>query len=215
MDLKEKHLQLCVKLKCPKTRYNKFGDFYSRNIDDIFSGLKPLLEEFRCTIKFDNELFILNDMVWRKSIATLSDCESDKTLTTTAIARETLDHKKMSVEQMSGTCMSYVNKYALGEMLLIDDSLDPDEVPPVNGGNNPKPGNQGKNKGKNIPPKNEDPLIKIKKELNNLINSKKLKVTDFVKMKLSNMDHNDLTITYGKLSDVKKPITQDEFEKLI
>ena len=132
MDLKEKHLQLCVKLKCPKTRYNKFGDFYSRNIDDIFSGLKPLLEEFRCTIKFDNEIFLLKDVIWRKSIAILSDCDSDKTITTTAIARETLDHKKMSAEQMSGTCMSYVNKYALGEMLLIDDSLDPDEAPPVN-----------------------------------------------------------------------------------
>ena len=60
-----------------------------------------------------------------KATATLTDSDGN-TETTTAFAREADDKKGLDPSQVSGCVQSYVNKYCLGNMFLIDNSRDAD-----------------------------------------------------------------------------------------
>jgi len=142
LNIYQKHLEIIHKLKAPKGRYNSFGNFYSRNIEDIYKSLKPLLKEYGCTLKIDNEMEVIQENIYRISIATLFDTESSDSITTKMYTRECLNHKKMSPEQMSGTTASYGDKYAIGKLFNLDDSLDPDEIPEDNPKNNKVSSNQ-------------------------------------------------------------------------
>ena len=60
------------------------------------------------------------------STATAHDCESDNTILATAIVGVDLAQKGMQKPQAFGSASSYGKKYALGNLLLIDDTADAD-----------------------------------------------------------------------------------------
>ena len=60
------------------------------------------------------------------SVATIWDCESGKSIDCSAIVGIDLNQKGMQVPQQFGSASSYAKKYALGNLLLIDDTADAD-----------------------------------------------------------------------------------------
>jgi hypothetical protein len=61
-----------------------------------------------------------------KSIATIIDNNGINEISATAIVGVDLNQKGMQVPQQFGSASSYAKKYALGNLLLIDDTQDPD-----------------------------------------------------------------------------------------
>lgn len=114
-----------LELKTPKGQVNAFGKYKYRSLEDITTALKPLLVKYEATMYFDD--------IWEGSVltTTLHYFHADTHIEVHASA-VCDSHKGMSTEQSCGSCMSYTHKYALGNLLLIDDSQDPDSM--ENGG---------------------------------------------------------------------------------
>jgi hypothetical protein len=128
MSIKEKLMNIQVELKANKSRYNKFGDYYHRNLEDIYEGIKPLLLKYKATLTVDTELFPLGDRIFRKAVATLQDVESDEKVSNTTTIQESLEKKGMSSEQSSGASQAYCVKYCLNLLFCLDDSKDADSM---------------------------------------------------------------------------------------
>lgn len=128
MNIHEKLLMIQVGLKAPKNQYNSFGKYAYRSASDIMEAVKPWLAKVKCTLVLDDDLIPLNDSMYFKSTARLTDAESETGdfIQVAGFAREAVDQKGMSEPQMSGACESYVHKYVLGQLFLIDDTKDPD-----------------------------------------------------------------------------------------
>ena len=109
-------------IKCNKSQYNKFGNFYHRNIEDIMEAVKPFLGELM--LKVSDEMVQVGDRIYVKSTATITDGEYSES--TTAFAREPETAKGLSDGQISGAAGSYAAKYSLGKLLLLDDTKDAD-----------------------------------------------------------------------------------------
>lgn len=60
------------------------------------------------------------------SVATIWDCESGKSIDCSAVVGIDLQQKGMQTPQAFGSASSYAKKYALGNLLLIDDTADAD-----------------------------------------------------------------------------------------
>lgn len=126
MNIYQKLAQVQEKLKAPKSQYNKHGNFYYRNCEDIQEGLKPLLKEVGATVIITDEIVTIGDRIYLKAKARFIDCETEASIENTSYAREPLEAKGMSPAQLTGSCSSYARKYALNGLLLIDDSKDSD-----------------------------------------------------------------------------------------
>ena len=129
--MKNNPLQECLNyiqtnLNAPKNRTNSFGNYKYRNLDDIFIGLKPLLEETGCVLTCDDSVESVGDRIYIKATATIS--KGDNEISCTAYARESEGRKGMDAAQNSGSCSSYSRKYALGGLFIIDDSQDIDSM---------------------------------------------------------------------------------------
>ena len=61
-----------------------------------------------------------------KSIATIVDNESESGIEASAVVGFDLNQKGMQTPQQFGAASSYAKKYALGNLLLIDDTADSD-----------------------------------------------------------------------------------------
>lgn len=53
-----------LNLKAPKTQYNKFGEYYYRNLEDILTAVKPLLLNINFYRNFINEPRISKCKSW-------------------------------------------------------------------------------------------------------------------------------------------------------
>lgn len=126
MNIHENLLMIQVGLKAPKNQYNSFGKYSYRSASDIMEAVKPWLAKTKCTLVLDDDLVAMNGSTYFKSTAVLTDTESGEKVAVTGFAREATDQKGMSEPQMSGACESYVHKYVLGQLFLIDDTKDPD-----------------------------------------------------------------------------------------
>ena len=115
------------KLKVPKKRYNKFGDFYYRNTDDILEAIKPLLKENNCVLTLNDEIIEIAGRFYVKATAKITNSEG-ASVATTALAQEGKGKGNMSESQVTGSTSSYARKYALNGLLCIDDSVDPDSI---------------------------------------------------------------------------------------
>ena len=71
-----------------------------------------------------SNLDFLESKNYIKVTASISDGKD--TISTTAVAREANDKKKMDSAQLSGATSSYARKYALNGLFLIDDTRDAD-----------------------------------------------------------------------------------------
>jgi hypothetical protein len=125
MNLQTKLSIIQFEFKANKSRFNSFGKYNFRSAEDILEGLKPLNEKYGVLFTIKETLLNANPPVIM-SIATIIDIESNDTIEATSIVGIDLEQKGMQMPQRYGSASSYAKKYALGNLLLIDDTLDAD-----------------------------------------------------------------------------------------
>lgn len=119
--------ELQQRLVATKTNWNEFSNFSYRSLEDILQKAKPLLSELKCVITLTDEMVMLGDRFYIKSIATLQNENGEKE-SAIGWAREPEEIKGMSAPQVTGTASSYARKYALASLLAIDDNKDIDSM---------------------------------------------------------------------------------------
>ena len=123
-ELNQKLAKIQTKLKTKKTSYNAFGKYYFRKAEDILEAVKPFLLEHNVSVTVNEELISTDQIPTIKTTATISDGENN--ITATAVVGVDLNQKGMQTAQQFGAASSYGKKYALGNLLLIDDTQDAD-----------------------------------------------------------------------------------------
>jgi hypothetical protein len=122
----DKLLHVQSQIKAPKNQYNKFGEYNYRSCEDIQEGAKPLLKEVRAILIVGDEIVQIGERIYIKATATFIDCDSEKSISNIAYAREELTKPKMDVSQVTGSASSYARKYALNGLFALDDVKDAD-----------------------------------------------------------------------------------------
>ncbi len=122
----EKLTALQTSLKVQKKRWNNFGEFHYRSLEDILEAVKPHLSELKLSLLLSDDVAIVSDRIYVKGVAHLIDYESQEELTVSAFARESDIKKGMDSAQITGAASSYARKYALSGLLLLDDNQDAD-----------------------------------------------------------------------------------------
>lgn len=112
------------KLKAPKNRYNKFGNYKYRSCEDILESVKPLLGEYGILMTIHDDMVSLGERIYVKAVVTVR--KGVDSICNTAYAREDETKKGMDGSQITGTSSSYARKYALNGLFLIDDTKDAD-----------------------------------------------------------------------------------------
>ena len=123
-ELNQKLAIVQTKLKAKKSSYNSFGKYYFRKSEDILEAIKPFLIEHGVTVTINEEVIATDPVPTIQSTATISDGEN--AIHATALVGVDLDQKGMQTAQQFGAASTYGKKYALGNLLLIDDTEDAD-----------------------------------------------------------------------------------------
>ncbi len=134
----EKLTALQTTLKAPKTKFNSFGNYKYRSLEDILEAVKPHLSELKLSLLLSDDVAIVSDRIYVKGVAHLIDYESQEELTVSAFAREADIKKGMDSAQITGAASSYARKYALSGLLLLDDNQDADTEQPQQSTQKPK-----------------------------------------------------------------------------
>ena len=109
-------------LKAPKGQTNKFGGYAYRSAEDILTAVKPLLDEWNCTLVITDDVVEVGGRVYVKAAAVLADTEGEYTIQANGFAREAETRKGMDDSQITGSASSYARKYALNGLFAIDDT---------------------------------------------------------------------------------------------
>jgi len=123
-ELNKKLAIVQTKLKAKKSSYNAFGKYYFRKSEDILEAIKPFLIEHGVTVTINEEMISTDPVPTMQSTATFSDGEN--AIHATALVGVDLNQKGMQTAQQFGAASTYGKKYALGNLLLIDDTEDAD-----------------------------------------------------------------------------------------
>jgi hypothetical protein len=123
MTIHEKLSKIQQEFKAKKSRFNSFGKYNFRSAEDILEALKPFNEKYNVYFKVD-ETYLGEGVI--ESVAVAVDAEGGMEVTAKAIVGVDLNQKGMQVPQQFGSASSYGKKYALGNLLLIDDTADAD-----------------------------------------------------------------------------------------
>lgn len=138
-------------LKVPKAHHNSFGNFNYRTAEDILEAVKPLCAEVGATLVISDDIKIIGDTlpvttgthqgksgpedfvmdgprVYVCTTAIFKPAEGE-VISATGYAREPMSKKGMDESQITGTAASYAMKRALGNLFLIDDNKDSDDLP--------------------------------------------------------------------------------------
>ena len=129
LSLHEKLSKIQVEFKANKSKFNSFGKYNFRSAEDILEALKPYNEKYGVSFTINEllvESFDNNLPPMLKSTATIYDNNGINEICATAIVGVDLQQKGMQVPQQFGSASSYGKKYALGNLLLIDDTQDAD-----------------------------------------------------------------------------------------
>jgi hypothetical protein len=130
LTLHEKLSKIQVEFKANKSKFNSFGKYNFRSAEDILEALKPYNEKYGVSFTITERSLAYREgsnfppMI--ESIATIYDNNGINEINATAIVGVDLNQKGMQVPQQFGSASSYGKKYALGNLLLIDDTQDPD-----------------------------------------------------------------------------------------
>ena len=127
-ELNQKLALIQTELKAKKSSYNSFGKYYFRKAEDILEAIKPFLTKHGVTVTINEEIVANDPVPTIKSTATISDGE--QAIHATALVGVDLDQKGMQTAQQFGAASTYGKKYALGNLLLIDDTEDADAQKP-------------------------------------------------------------------------------------
>jgi len=122
--LNEKLAVVQLELKAKKSSYNAFGKYNFRKSEDILEALKPFLVPHGVTVTINEEIVGTDPVPILKSTATFSDGKD--AIHATAMVGVDLNQKGMQTAQQFGAASTYGKKYALGNLLLIDDTEDAD-----------------------------------------------------------------------------------------
>ena len=128
LTLNQKLSLIQKEFKANKSKFNSFGKYNFRSAEDILEALKPFNEKyqvnFTITESIEETQFLQFPML--RSTASIND-DLDS-ISATAIVGIDLEQKGMQMPQKFGSASSYAKKYALGNLLLIDDTQDADAV---------------------------------------------------------------------------------------
>jgi hypothetical protein len=131
--LHEKLSKIQVEFKSNKSKFNSFGKYNFRSAEDILEALKPFNEKYGVyfTIRESMHSYGIlsndsNQVPVIISTATIHDIDGVQEIEATAIVGVDLAQKGMQIPQAFGSASSYGKKYALGNLLLIDDTQDAD-----------------------------------------------------------------------------------------
>src|SRR6056300_1124316 len=123
MTIHEKLSKIQFEFKANKSRFNSFGKYNFRSAEDILEALKPFNDKYNVYFTVD-ETYLGEGVI--ESHATIVDAEGAMFVTAKAIVGVDFNQKGMQVPQQFGSASSYGKKYALGNLLLIDDTADSD-----------------------------------------------------------------------------------------
>ena len=123
-ELTKKLADVQTKLKAKKSSYNSFGKYYFRKAEDNLEGIKPFLLQHNIYVTISEELIATDPVPMIKSTATISDGKD--AIHATAVVGVDMQQKGMQTAQQFGAASTYAKKYALGNLLLIDDTEDAD-----------------------------------------------------------------------------------------
>jgi hypothetical protein len=139
LSLNEKLSRIQIEFKANKSRFNSFGKYNFRSAEDILEGLKPFNEKYGVSFTITEKLvsWATDHAPIIESIATIYDNNGVNEMCCSAIVGVDLNQKGMQVPQQFGSASSYAKKYALGNLLLIDDTQDADAVNKHDKGINP------------------------------------------------------------------------------
>ena len=127
MTVYKKLIKVQTELKAPKNQRNTFGNYNYRNAEDILEALKPILAKHEADVFISYKVIVTGNMwTYVEATATFVDIETGESTCTTGYAREAETKKGMDPSQITGSASSYAGKYALGGLLLIDDTKDAD-----------------------------------------------------------------------------------------
>jgi hypothetical protein len=129
MTILEKLQKIQVELKVNKGQRNNFGKYNYRSAEDILEAVKPFETKYKVLFKINDELKEVSDRVFVDSEAKVIDLEvtdRESSILSKAQAIIDFDAKGMQMPQRTGAASSYAKKYALGNLLLIDDTKDAD-----------------------------------------------------------------------------------------
>jgi len=80
-------MEIQQELRVKKGKFNKFGNFYYRSLENIFEEVKPLLKRTETVLILSDEIVEVGGENYIKAFATLMNKNGDK-ITVTASARE-------------------------------------------------------------------------------------------------------------------------------
>ena len=123
-ELNQKLAVIQTELKAKKSSYNSFGKYYFRKSEDILEAIKPFLVKHGVTVTINEEMISTDPVPTLQSTATISD--GKHAIHATALVGVDLNQKGMQTAQQFGAASTYGKKYALGNLLLIDDTEDAD-----------------------------------------------------------------------------------------
>lgn len=135
MLISEKLSKIQIEFKAEKSKFNKFGNYKFRSAEDILEALKPFNQKYNVYFTINETLINANPPIMA-SVATIFDCDSLTSIDCQAVVGIDLEQKGMAMPQRYGSASSYAKKYALGNLLLIDDTADADAT--NNHSNEPK-----------------------------------------------------------------------------
>lgn len=124
--LHEKLSKIQFEFKAAKSKFNSFGKYNFRSAEDILESLKPYNEKYGVYFTITETAGASSDLPIIYSTATIHDINGVQEISATAIVGVDLQQKGMQIPQAFGSASSYGKKYALGNLLLIDDTQDPD-----------------------------------------------------------------------------------------
>lgn len=114
-----------TKLRANKNKRNDFGGYSYRNKEGVLEAVKPLLHEVGATLTISDEPVLIGTRFYIRATATFR--VGDDSISSVGYARECETKKGMDEAQITGAASSYAGKYALCNLLAIDDSsVDPD-----------------------------------------------------------------------------------------
>ena len=126
MTISEKLSVIQAEFKAKKSRYNSFGKYNFRSAEDILEALKPFNAKYKVYFTVTEEIVTTEPLPIMKSTAAIHDADGGMFVECSAIVGVDLQQKGMQVPQQFGSASSYAKKYALGNLLLIDDTQDSD-----------------------------------------------------------------------------------------
>jgi len=126
MNIREKLSKIQAEFKSKKSRFNSFGKYNFRSAEDILEAVKPMNKKYDVHFTVKENLTLGNDFPMIHTTASIVDNKSGDEIMATAIVGVDLNAKGQQMPQRFGAASSYGKKYALGNLLLIDDTADAD-----------------------------------------------------------------------------------------